>query len=45
MRCVRNIREKFEDDPKNPKHIITVHRIGYKFIAQKIVGDLKLDVR
>lgn len=27
-----NIREKLEDDPKNPKHIITVHRIGYKFI-------------
>ncbi len=27
-----NIREKLEDDPSNPKHIITVHRIGYKFI-------------
>ena len=27
-----NIREKLEDDPKTPKHIITVHRIGYKFI-------------
>ena len=27
-----NIREKLEDDPKNPKHIITAHRIGYKFI-------------
>ena len=27
-----NIREKLEDDPKNPKHIITVHRIGYKFV-------------
>lgn len=27
-----NIREKLEDDPKDPKHIITVHRIGYKFI-------------
>ncbi|MFA5143426.1 MAG: response regulator transcription factor [Candidatus Omnitrophota bacterium] len=28
-----NLREKLEDDPGNPKHIITVHRIGYKFIA------------
>lgn len=27
-----NIREKLEDDPKNPKYIITVHRIGYKFV-------------
>jgi DNA-binding response OmpR family regulator len=27
-----NIREKLEDDPKNPRHIITVHRIGYKFM-------------
>lgn len=27
-----NIREKLENDPKNPRHIITVHRIGYKFV-------------
>ena len=27
-----NIREKLEDDPKDPKRIITVHRIGYKFV-------------
>jgi len=27
-----NIREKLEDDPKNPRHIITVHRVGYKFV-------------
>ncbi|HBR15262.1 MAG TPA: hypothetical protein DD723_06950 [Candidatus Omnitrophica bacterium] len=26
------MREKLEDDPKNPKHIITAHRIGYKFV-------------
>jgi DNA-binding response OmpR family regulator len=26
-----NLREKLEDDPSNPKHIVTVHRIGYKF--------------
>jgi len=27
-----NLREKLEDDPSNPKHIVTVHRIGYKFV-------------
>ncbi|MDD5428346.1 MAG: response regulator transcription factor [Candidatus Omnitrophica bacterium] len=26
-----NLREKLEDDPSDPKHILTVHRIGYKF--------------
>ncbi|MDD5136769.1 MAG: response regulator transcription factor [Candidatus Omnitrophica bacterium] len=27
-----SLREKLEDDPSKPKHIVTVHRIGYKFI-------------
>jgi len=27
-----SLRSKLEDDAENPKHIITVHRIGYKFI-------------
>lgn len=27
-----SLREKLEDDPANPKHIVTVHRIGYKFV-------------
>ena len=27
-----NLREKLEKDPSDPKHIITVHRIGYKFV-------------
>ena len=26
-----SLREKLEKDPSNPQHIITVHRIGYKF--------------
>ena len=26
------LRQKLEDDPKDPKHIITVHGIGYKFL-------------
>ncbi|MCL6590168.1 MAG: response regulator transcription factor [Firmicutes bacterium] len=28
---VKNLRQKVEPDPKNPKYILTVHGIGYKF--------------
>lgn len=27
-----SLRRKIEEDPKNPKHIVTVHSIGYKFV-------------
>lgn len=30
---VWNLREKLEDDPSNPVHIVTVQRVGYKFVA------------
>ena len=29
---ILSIRKKIEDDPSNPKHLITVHKAGYKFI-------------
>lgn len=29
-----SLRDKLEDDPSNPKHILTVHRIGYKFVGE-----------
>lgn len=29
-----NLREKLERDPANPRRIITVHRIGYKFVEK-----------
>jgi len=29
---ILNLRKKIEDDPSNPKHLITVHTSGYKFI-------------
>jgi len=29
---ILNIRKKIEEDPSNPKHLITVHKAGYKFI-------------
>ncbi len=28
---VVRLRKKLEDDPKNPKHVLTVHGVGYKF--------------
>ena len=29
---VRRIREKIEDDPSNPTHLLTVWRIGYRLV-------------
>lgn len=29
---IAKLRQKIETDPSSPKHIITVHRIGYRFI-------------
>lgn len=28
---IKNLRQKIENDPKNPKYILTVHGIGYRF--------------
>jgi two-component system alkaline phosphatase synthesis response regulator PhoP len=30
---IAKLRQKVEDTPSNPRYIITVHRIGYKFIG------------
>jgi len=30
---IARIRKKIEVDPKKPEYIITVHRVGYKFIG------------
>jgi DNA-binding response OmpR family regulator len=29
---ILNLRKKIEDDPNHPKHIITMHKSGYKFV-------------
>lgn len=29
---ILNLRKKIEDDPANPRHILTIHGTGYKFI-------------
>jgi DNA-binding response OmpR family regulator len=28
---VKNLRQKIEDDPRNPRYILTVHGLGYRF--------------
>jgi DNA-binding response OmpR family regulator len=30
---VAKLRKKLEDDPADPRHIVTVHRVGYKFVG------------
>lgn len=30
---VLNLRKKLEDDPKQPRHLLTVHGVGYKFVV------------
>ncbi len=29
---ILNIRKKIEDDPSRPKHLLTIHKAGYKFV-------------
>jgi two-component system alkaline phosphatase synthesis response regulator PhoP len=29
---ILSIRKKIEDDPSQPKHLLTVHKAGYKFV-------------
>lgn len=29
---ILNIRKKIEDDSSNPKHLVTIHKAGYKFV-------------
>ena len=35
---ILNLRKKIEDDPTNPKHLLTMHKSGYKFIANPEVA-------
>ena len=31
---VVNLRHKLEDDPKAPRHLVTVHRVGYRLLLE-----------
>jgi DNA-binding response OmpR family regulator len=30
---IAKLRQKIETDPRSPRHIITIHGIGYKFLV------------
>lgn len=32
---IKNVRQKVEDDPRNPSYILTVYGVGYKFIGKR----------
>jgi DNA-binding winged helix-turn-helix (wHTH) protein len=32
--CIREVRKALEDDAEHPRYIQTIHRVGYKFIAE-----------
>lgn len=34
---IKNLRQKIEDDPKEPKYLITVHGVGYRLGSNSIV--------
>lgn len=38
-RCITTLRKKLEHDPKNPKHIISMRDIGYKFLLHHTKND------
>jgi DNA-binding response OmpR family regulator len=29
---ILRLRQKLEDDPNHPRHILTIHGLGYKFV-------------
>lgn len=35
---VTHLRKKIEADPSRPRHIVTVHRVGYKFVEEPEMG-------
>jgi len=36
---ISNLRKKIESDPSNPKYIITVRGVGYKFYSDETTSD------
>src|SRR6185503_11183317 len=40
--CVREIRKALDDDADSPKYIQTVHRRGYRFIAEAGEGAVEI---
>jgi DNA-binding response OmpR family regulator len=34
-----SLRSKLEDDPANPRHLLTIHGVGYKFVGEQEPAD------
>jgi DNA-binding response OmpR family regulator len=31
---IKNLRRKLESDPRNPRYVLTVYGVGYKFVEE-----------
>ena len=40
VQCIKEIRKALGDDPHEPRFIRTIHKIGYRFIAQVVEEPL-----
>ncbi len=38
---IKNLRRKLEPDPRNPRYVLTVHGVGYKFVDSVDTKDTK----
>jgi two-component system alkaline phosphatase synthesis response regulator PhoP len=36
---IKNLRRKIEPDPRNPKYIVTIYGVGYKFTESEGIGS------
>jgi two-component system alkaline phosphatase synthesis response regulator PhoP len=41
---VAQLRQKIEGDPKNARHIVTVHGEGYRFVRPRLAEEGKSSV-
>ena len=39
---IKNLRRKLEPDPRNPRYVLTVHGVGYKFVDSVDTKDTKV---
>ncbi len=44
VQCIKEIRKALGDDPHEPRFIRTIHKIGYRFIAQVVEEPLAVEV-
>jgi two-component system KDP operon response regulator KdpE len=37
--CIKNLRQKLEPDPRNPRHLLTETGIGYRLVTDEVPGS------